>query len=161
MTRVQELQAAYNEARRTVKETEDRIKVALPERRAAALAALDSSAMLALGDAGAKLKQDLHMQRIGEQKRLLELLAAQRRENEQSRKALEAQSRPLAEQIAELQKQIAPLVDEINYSAELERQYIDRERTAKRKLEDLLVELQTDIAKLDAPVVRSIPHMAR
>ena len=161
MTRVQEFQAALNEARHKVKETEDKIKVALPERRAAALAALDASALRTLSDAGRKFAQDLQIAKIAEAKALLALLDAQRRENTQRRTALEAESRPIHAQIVELQKQIAPLNDEIGYLAQLYREHSSRERDAKRKLEDLLFELQTDIAPLDAPVVRSIPHMGR
>ena len=158
---VKDLQAAFEEAKRQTRETENKIKVVLPEKRAEALAALDARALLRLGDAGAELKQELHRNKIVEQRRLLELLAAQRQENEKKRKALEAQTKPLAEQIKELQRQIAPLNGEITGLYDLDRQLSGRERDAKRKMEDLLIELQTDIAKLDAPVVRSIPHMAR
>lgn len=157
---IQYYQERHTAAKAKVAEYEA-FKASLPSKMQAAAAALDPEAAIKLRKVADELPQTILAVRIGEQRAALELATAKRRADQKRREALQEQAAPLAEQIRELQKQLAPLVNEMNLLLNRDQSHIDREKTARRKMESLIAELQNEINVESAPVVRSIPHRTR
>ena len=121
-----------------------------------AIAAFDEGRIAELQQRRVALPGEIIRAKIAHQRSLLDLATAKQDADKARVAELQAAAAPIHAQIVALQKQIGPMVAEINLIGQRDNQHRDRKANAKRRLEMLLAE-RADMLKTEtAPVIRSL-----